>query len=60
MGLSSYSFKFSINMLFCLDPVPPSGWVNVQLLFSVAVSDEGQNIYNADFALLLPIISAED
>ena len=55
-----YDVDFAVLMLFCLDPEPPSSWINVQLVFGLAVSDAGQNIYNTSFSLVMPIIPPPD
>jgi hypothetical protein len=35
--------KFSVNLLFCLTPIPPMTWVNVQVVCTITEEIDGVN-----------------
>lgn len=55
----SYSLEIEAELLFCLDPTPPQGWINIQLSCSMSCTIDGVN-YEQEFAVACPIVSVED
>jgi len=55
----SYSLEIEAEFLFCLDPVPPQGWVNIKLICSMTCTVDGVN-YEQQFDVACPIVSVED
>ena len=54
-----YSLAIDAEFLFCLDPTPPQGWLNIKLSCSMSCTIEGVN-YEQQFDVACPIVSVED
>ncbi len=54
-----YDFSIDTELQFCLDPVPPVGWVNLQLSCELGTEYDGVN-YSTSFAIECPIVSVEE
>ena len=54
-----YSFQIGNSLLFCLNPVPPQGWVNLLSSYTLSVSYEGIG-YTVTGLCTCPIVSVED
>ena len=47
------------ELQFCLDPVPPVGWINLELSCELGTTYDGVN-YNTGFNIECPIVSVEE
>ena len=60
----NYTLDIATNLLFCLTPVPPAGWLNLQIVCTLTANvsiDSNTNLSgNTTFAFILPIISVEE
>ena len=54
-----YDFSIDTELQFCLDPVPPVGWINLQLTCELGTEYDGVN-YSTGFAIECPIVSVEE
>lgn len=54
-----YDFSIDTELQFCLDPVPPVGWINLQLSCDLSTSYDGIK-YSTSFAIECPIVSVEE
>jgi hypothetical protein len=54
-----YDFSFDTNLQFCLDPVPPVGWINLQLSCELG-TEYLDTDYSTSFAIECPIVSVEE
>lgn len=58
------SLTQSFSILFCLDPVPPQGWVNIECESDLAMNfiDDGTTttLSPCSFDLVIPIVSLEE
>lgn len=55
--------KSQISLMFCLDPVPPMGWVNIEMHNTVSFNYTYDNVgvvLPLSFDLAIPIVSLED
>lgn len=56
-------FTSHISLMFCLDPIPPMGWVNIEVNNTVSFNytyDNTAVVLPLSFDLALPIVSVED
>lgn len=58
-GGITYKLDISSSILFCLEPVPPSGWINIDLDCTLSANGDGIS-YEASFTISAPIVSVED
>lgn len=58
-GGFDYTFTLDSDLQFCLDPVPPVGWINLQLSCGLSTGYDGVN-YGTNFTIECPIVSVED
>ena len=57
----TYSLDVTTSLLCCLDPVPPSGWVNLLLNCTLSANDPTIDFKTStSFEISAPIISVED
>lgn len=54
-----YKLVIDAGMLFCLDPVPPQGWININLSCTLSCTILGID-YSQQFNIDCPIVSVED
>lgn len=54
-----YNISMSFNLLFCAEPIPPMGWLNLQIDCGLSVDVEGFD-YSTYFTIACPIISVEE
>ncbi len=54
-----YDFNIDSELQFCLDPIPPVGWINLQLSCILSTVYDGIN-YSTSFAIECPIVSVEE
>lgn len=56
-----YTITISPIIQFCLDPVPPVGWINLVLQCTLEASDPTIDYsYTVNFAVSVPIVSVEE
>lgn len=55
----TYKLSIDSTLLFCLDPVPPQGWVNLTLGCTLSANGDGIS-YSVNFTISCPIVSVED
>jgi len=58
-----YTLTVETSLQFCLDPVPPVGWINLVLNCELSVSDSIDGLsfgYKTSFTISCPIVSVED
>ncbi len=55
-----YTLSVESSLLLCLEPVPPSGWINLLLTCALTAYEKGVVNYTANFKISLPIVSAEE
>jgi hypothetical protein len=55
-----YTLSIESSLLFCLDPVPPSGWINLLLNCTLTAFEQDVVNYSTSFSISLPIVSAEE
>ena len=55
-----YTLSVETSLLFCLEPVPPVGWINLELDCSITAYENDVINYTVGFKLNLPIVSVED
>ena len=55
----NYTLEIELDFLFCLDPEPPQGWINIKLSCSLSCTIDGVN-YEQEFDIACPIVSVED
>ena len=58
--LLTYTINVGVNLLFCLTPIPPVGWINLQFPINIVLSGDGLPATTITALLLLPIVSVED
>ena len=56
----TFSISLSFNMLLCLAPVPPSGWVNLQIPITYTFVVPGFPSASLSITVLAPIVSVEE
>jgi hypothetical protein len=56
-----YNLDITSSLEFCLDPVPPVGWINLVLSCTLSVDDESIDYsYSTSFEISCPIVSVEE
>ena len=55
----TYTLEIELEFLFCLDPTPPQGWINIKLSCSLSCTIDGVE-YEQEFDIACPIVSVED
>jgi hypothetical protein len=64
VGSISLTANITFSLLFCLLPVPPVGWVNLQADVTLSGSFDGEGVSVTipafSFAWVIPIISVEE
>lgn len=58
--LLTYTINVGVNLLFCLTPDPPVGWINLQFPINIVLSGDGLPATTITALLLLPIVSEEE
>jgi hypothetical protein len=58
--LLTYTISVGVNLLFCLTPIPPVGWINLQFPLNIEISGDGLPATNITSVLLLPIIGEDE
>jgi len=56
---TTFTLSIDAEMLMCLDPKPPQGWVNIKLSCNLSCDIEGI-VYKESFSIDCPIVSVED
>lgn len=55
------SLMVQFNLLFCLDPVPPVGWVNLQVENTFTIGDPSIDLdYETGYSYDIPLVSVEE
>ena len=55
-----YEINMTFNLVLCATPIPPVGWLNIQVVTAFSVTLDGVGIYKTSFSLMCPIISVEE
>lgn len=55
-----YTLSVETSLLFCLEPEPPVGWINLELDCSIIAYENDVINYTVGFKLNLPIVSVEE
>jgi len=54
-----YEMKFSFALQACADPVPPVGWLNIEVDCDLSIVYEGTESYSVSFEASCPIVSVD-
>jgi hypothetical protein len=56
----TYSISVGISALFCADPEPPAGWLNLLFTIEFSVTLDNTSIYTTSFSVDCPLVSVEE
>ena len=59
----TYDSTFTFNLLGCLNPEPPVGWLNIEVVLDMSVNysdDIGNSVFSCSATAVCPIVSVED
>ena len=59
IGLVKYSLDIDSQLLLCLEPVPPMGWINVILDCTMKAVETGIGSESVSFKIAMPIVSVD-
>jgi hypothetical protein len=56
----TYTLAITSDILFCAEPVPPVGWVNIVLNCTLSAYAYDVVNYTVEFSIVCPIVSVEE